>query len=281
MGAALLITLREGFEGALVVSIVLAYLRQIGRRDAFRQVWLGVGAAVALSLVVGAVAYRVLGGLEGDLEHIVFAGVSLVAVGVLTWMLFWMRTHSRTMGQRLRQQVDQALESESVWGVASVAFFAVLRESLETVLFMLAVLLGADRLEWGIGGALGVVGAVLLGYLIYQGGRRINLRLFFNITGGLILVIAAGLVAKAVAWMQESGVVPTYLGHVWDLRERALVGHGILAEVLHGLFGWNPWPSAMEVVAWLAYVVIFGWLLFAAGRPTSGARQTQPVRPGA
>jgi len=276
MGGALLVTLREGFEGALIVSIVLAYLRQIGRRDAFRQVWFGVVAALGVSTIVGAAAYHLLGGLEGDLEHIVFAGVSLVAVAILTWMIFWMRSQSRTIGRRLRQQVERALESESRLGVASVAFFAVLRESLETVLFMLALLLGANRLEWAIGGALGVVGAVLLGYLAYQGGSRINLRLFFTITGALLLVIAAGLIAKSVAWLQESGVVPIFLGHVWDLREQPVVGHGMVSDLLHGLFGWNPWPSALEVVAWLLYVAIVGWLLFGA-RPRSGTSQSEPV----
>ncbi len=279
MGAALLITLREGLEAGLVVSIVLAYLRQIGRRDAFRQVWLGIFAAFGLASAFGVAAYLVVGGLEGDARRIVFGAVSLAAATMLTWMLFWMRTQARTMSRHLREQVDAALRSESLWGVASVVFLAVVRDSIETVLFMLAILFGTSPLGWAVGAALGLAGAVALSFVIYQGGRRINLGLFFSVTGGMVLIIAAGLAAKGVAWLQEAGVVPTFLWPVWNLRQTALVGHGAVAQFLNGLFGWNPQPSIEEVVVWVAYLAVFGYLFFLAGRPSKPAprRVEQPA----
>ncbi len=147
MAAAFLITLREGLEAALIVSIVLTYLRQIGRQDAFRQVWLGLGAAVGVGTVVGTLAYLLIGGLEGSLRLLVFAGISLAAVVVLTWMIVWIRKQARSLSRHLQEQVNQALASGSLWGVTSVVFVAALRESLETVLLLLAVLLGSSPLD--------------------------------------------------------------------------------------------------------------------------------------
>jgi high-affinity iron transporter len=270
MGAAFLITLREGLEAAVIVSIVLTYLRQIGRQDAFRQVWLGLGAAIGVGALVGVLTYGLIGGLEGDLRRLVFAGVSLAAVAVLTWMLVWMRKQERSLSRQLQEQVDQALASGSLWGVTSVVFVAALRESLETVLFLLAVLLGTSPWELGVGGALGLVGAVALGYLIYHGGRRINLRLFFRVTGALVLVIAAGLFAKGIAWLQEAGVLPTFLWPVWNVEEVPLIGSGRVAQFLNGLLGWNPRPSIEEVGIWLLYLVVVGYFFFIIGRkPTA------------
>jgi high-affinity iron transporter len=275
MAAAFIITLREGLEAALIVSIVLAYLRQIGRQDAFRQVWLGLGAAIGVGAVVGILTYVLIGGLEGDLRRLVFAGVSLTAVAVLTWMLVWMRKQERSLSRQLQEQVDQALASGSLWGVTSIVFVAALRESLETVLFLLAVLLGTSAWQLAIGGVLGLVGAVALGYLIYHGGRRINLRLFFRVTGALVLVIAAGLFAKGIAWLQEAGALPTFLWPVWNVEDVPLIGSGRVAQFLNGLFGWNPRPSIEEVGIWLLYLVLVGYFYFIARKPTAPpARRT-------
>lgn len=280
MWAALLITLREGLEAALVVAIVLAYLRQIGRRDRFRSVWLGVGAAVGLAAAVGAVAYAALDGLEGDARRITFGLVSLAAVGVLTWMIFWMRKQAANIRRELQAQVDRALESGSTLALASVAFFAILREGMETALFMMAVLTGSSGLEVGVGGLLGLAGAVALGYLIYQGGRRINLRRFFQVTGLLIIVFAAGLLARGIAWLQEAGVLTTYLWPVWNLRDNDIVGRGTFAQFLSGLLGWNPSPSIEELLAWACYLAVAGWFFLSGTvgpRPAPGAADSRPA----
>lgn len=273
MGAAFLITLREGFEAAVIVSIVLTYLRQIGRQDAFRQVWIGLGAAIGVGTLVGGLAYLLIGGLEGSLRSLVFGGVSLTAVAVLTWMLVWMRKQDRSLSRQLQEQVDEALASGSLWGVTSVVFVAALRESLEMVLFLLAVLLGTSPLELGIGGVLGLIGATTLGYLIYHGGRKINIRLFFRITGALILVIAAGLFAKGIAWLQEAGVLPTFLWPLWNVEEVPLIGYGRVAQFLNTLFGWNPRPSIEEVGIWLLYLVFVGYFYFVGRKPTTSTRR--------
>jgi high-affinity iron transporter len=275
MGAALLITLREGLEAALIISIVLAYLRQVGRRDAARQVWLGVGAALGLAAIVGAILYGLVGELEGDEERIVYAAITLAAVAMLTWMLFWMRKQARTASRELRAQLDKALVERSSWAVASVAFLAVIRDALETVLFMLAILAGSSALSLGLGAALGLAGAVALGIAIYRGGRRINLGLFFNLTGGLVLVIAAGMAAKSIVWLQTSGLVPTFFWPVWDASGQPLLGHGTVAQFLGSLFGWDPTPSIEELAVWLAYLVIFAYLYFLRGRKPGQHRTAQ------
>lgn len=279
MAASLVIALREGLEAALVVSIVLAYLRQIGRRDAFRRVWVGVAGALALSLLVGVAAYRVIGDIEvedSNAGRLIFAAVGLLAVGVLTWMVFWMRAQSRSIGRTLRAQVAEALEGgRSEWGVAWVAFFAVVRESLEMVLLMLAVLVGTDRDGWGVGSVVGLGLAVALGYAVYQGGRRINLGLFFNVTGGLVLVVAAGMLSRSVSWLQQAGAISTLHSPVWDVTGTPIVGHGAIADLLAGLFGWNPSPSVEAVAVWIGYLAVIGYLYF-FGRPRR--RTSQPER---
>ena len=282
MGASLVIALREGLEAALVVSIVLAYLRQIGRRDAFRHVWVGVGAAIVVSLVVGLAAYRAIGDLEVEDSHagqLAFAAVALLAVGVLTWMVFWMRAQSRSISGTLRAQIAEALDGDrSAWGVAWVAFFAVVRESLEMMLLMLAVLIGTNRGEWGIGTIIGLSAAVGLGYVIYQGGRRINLGVFFNVTGALVLVVAAGLLDRAVSWLQEAGTISSLYRPVWDVTGAPVVGHGFTADLLSGLFGWNPNPSVEAVAVWGAYLVVIGFLFFfGRPRPRRGRPEAQSL----
>jgi high-affinity iron transporter len=279
MGATILITLREGIEVALILSIVMAYLRKIGRQDAFKQVWIGMAAAFGLAALIGFVAYKLIGGLEGNARSIVFAGVSLGAVVMLTWMLFWMRAQARTMSRQLREQVDEAIKSGSTWGIASVAFFTVLRDGIETVLFMLAILFGTSPMQWILGMVIGLSTAAMLGYMIYQGGRRINIGLFFNFTGGMVIFIGAGLFSRGIAWLQESGVLPTFLWPVWNVSDVAVIGHGQVALLFGGLFGWNPRPSIEEVAVWTVYLIVFGYFYFFAGRSKSQSHPAKKAAP--
>lgn len=279
MGATILITLREGIEVALILSIVMAYLRKIGRQDAFKQVWIGMAAAFGLSALIGIVAYKLIGGLQGEARSIVFAGVSLGAVVMLTWMLFWMRAQARTMSRQLREQVDDAIKSGSTWGIASLAFFTVLRDGIETVLFMLAILFGTSPMQWILGLVIGVSTASVIGYTIYQGGRRINLGLFFNFTGGMVILIGAGLFSRGIAWLQEAGVLPTFLWPVWNLTGVPLIGQGQVAQLFGGLFGWNPRPSIEELAVWVVYLTVFGYLFFIGGRSKSQSHAAKKAAP--
>ena len=266
MGAAFLITLREGLEAAIIVAVVMAYLRQLGRADQFAWVAAGALAGVCVSLAAGAGIYVAVGELEGRAEEITEGIFALVAVGVLTWMIFWMRRQARTLGAELRGQVDRALETGAVLGLVSIVFVGVLREGLETALFLLAVVFDTGAVSTAVGAFAGLAVAVVLGYAFYRGGQRINLRLFFQITGGLIIVVAAGLFSKGVHELQEAGVFDTLLAPVWNVESNAVVGHGQFAAFLKGLLGWSPEPSIEQLAVWVFYLTAASWFFYLDGR---------------
>ena len=266
MGAAFLITLREGLEAALIVAIVMAYLRQLGRADQFRWVAAGALAGVVVALGAGTGVYLAVGELEGRAEEFTEGIIALVAVGVLTWMVFWMRRQARTIGAELRERVDRALATGAVLGLAAIAFVGVVREGLETALFLMAVLFDSGAGSTAVGAFAGLAVAIVLGYGIYQGGQRINLRLFFQVTGGLIIIVAAGLFGKGVHELQEAGAFSTLFSPVWDVEANPIIGHGQFAAFLKGLFGWSPEPSIEQVLVWLFYITTACWFFYLDGR---------------
>jgi len=256
---AFFVTLREGLEAALIVSIVLAYLTRISAsRDALRAVWAGTAAAVAVSIATGAVLFFTVGELEGRSEEI-FEGIAMfVAVAFLTWMVFWMRRQAAGMRQSLEVRVRDALVAGSTIGIAGLVFFAVVREGWETALFLFAITETGSPAATAVGSVLGLVGAVLLGVAFYRGSRRLNLRHFFAVTGILLIVFAAGLLAHGVHEFQEAGLLPMTVEHVWDtnsvINEDSRGG-----ELITALFGYNGNPSLLELVAWASYLSIGLW----------------------
>jgi high-affinity iron transporter len=271
MGAAFLITLREGLEAALIVAIVLAYLRQLGRQDQFAVAAGGAVAGVAVSVAAGAILYVAIGGLEGRAEHLTEAFIALAAVAVLTWMIFWMRGQARSLGGELRSQVDQAIAGGSVLGLTSIVFIGVVREGLETALFLIAVIFDSGALNTAIGALAGLAVASVLGYAFYRGGQLINLRLFFQVTGGLIIIVAAGLLGKGIFQLQAEGVFNSLWWPVWDLTNVDALNHSTFAQFLRGLFGWNPEPSIEQIIAYVGYVVVASWFFFHGRLPASFA----------
>jgi high-affinity iron transporter len=258
MGATFLIALREGLEMALIVAIVLAYLRKIGRDGAARPVWLGTLAAVGVSVVAGIAIFAAIGELHGKTEQITEGIVALAAAGVLTWMVFWMRRQARSMKGDLQRRVEEALASGSTVALASLAFFAVVREGLETALLLLGSSVGDESsVAQLIGGLAGLAAAIAIGYLFYKGSHRVNLRSFFTATGVLILLFAAGLLAKSVGEFQEAGVIGSMSEHLWDISRVGWLNpdSGGFAEFLKGLFGWNPAPSLEMVLVYFAYAI--------------------------
>jgi high-affinity iron transporter len=253
LGAAL-VTTREGLEASLIVGIVLAYLAKTENRRYFRIIWLGTAAAVALSIVLGAALFFTVGELEGRGEQI-FEGVAmLAAVAVLTWMIFWMRKQARMIKPELEEKLQSAIVSGSAVGLASVVFFAVLREGWETALFIFAVGESSSPLATGIGALIGLVISISLGVALYMGSRRLNLRQFFTVTGVLLIVFAAGLLAHAVHEFQEAAILPETVEHLWNTN--ALVSEDShVGKFLTALFGYNGDPSLLEVAVWLAYLV--------------------------
>lgn len=265
MGAALLVTLREGLEAALIISILLAYLKQLERYDGSRKVWLGAVTAVAVSIVVGWIIFTVGAEFEGRAEEIFEGLVSLVAVIVLTWMIFFMRRAGSKMRSELRERVDSALAGGGV-ALGLLAFTVVLREGIETALFLFGTdqVTGGSRAATVFGGLVGLAIAIVLGYLIYQGGIHMNLRIFFKVTGALLLVVAAGLLAFSVHELQEVHVLPGDDSKAYDVSHILSSDPDVSLPggMLRALIGYHDNPSVLEVVAWASYLLIAGFLFF-------------------
>ncbi len=207
MGAGV-VTLREGFEASLVVGIVLAFLDRTGRRDGFLAVWVGALAAVALSVLFAVGLFLVGAELEGTAEKVWEGSTMLAAAALLTWMVFWMRRQARTIRAELEGRVQAALASGSVLALALVAFVGVGREGLETALFLFSSTEGGKSALSVTAGLVGLGLAVALGYLFYRGSSRLDLRKFFTLTSGLLLVFAGYLLASGLHELAEAGIIP-------------------------------------------------------------------------
>jgi high-affinity iron transporter len=284
VGSALLLTLREGLEAALIVAIVLAYLKRLGREQAFATVWLGTGAAVALSLIAGIIVFNVLGGLEGAAEEITEGVIAFTAAGVLTWMIFWMGRQARYIKGTLHAKVDAAVAAGSATALAGIAFVAVLREGLETALFLLSTGVGAESNAGQlVGGLIGLTVAAALGYLVYIGSRRVNLRVFFRVTGILILFFAAGLLSKGIHEFQEVAYIGSLNAHVWDVSSITVLNPDVSTsgEFLKGLFGWSPAPSIEMLIAYFAYLIPVGAAFLGMTRRMPAVVQKRTAEAGA
>lgn len=253
MGSSFIITLREGLEASLIIAILLTYLRKTGRQADSRSVWLGTAAATFVCLVAGTLIYIFIDGLHGKVEQAVEGFIALAAVGVLTYMIFWMRTNSQSLGSHLRGKVDRSTNA----ALFTIAFVAVLREGLETVLFLLgAETQTSSGLSVVVGGLIGLVTAIGIGVLIYNGSSRVNLKTFFSFTAVLLLLFAAGLAGKAVHELREligweSGWLIT---SAWTI-ETGFLAKGTLYDFMKGLFGWNASPERIRVLAYFAYLI--------------------------
>jgi high-affinity iron transporter len=255
MLSASLITLREGLEAALIVGIVLGYLQQIGRRDRAPIVWAGVGIAALLSTLI-AVAMRVIGAeLEEPFEQIFEGTTMLLAVAVLTWMIFWMRYQGRFLKSTLERNVQTAITRGEKWGLFGLAFFAVFREGLETALFLAANAFAADAQGTLIGALIGIALAIVMGVLIYVYSVRLNVKLFFDVTSILLIIFAAGLIAHAVHEFQEIGWLPILMERAWN-TEWLLTNDSIIGSILRALVGYNAKPSLLEVTTYIGYLLI-------------------------
>ncbi|MEW6034220.1 MAG: iron uptake transporter permease EfeU [Chloroflexota bacterium] len=256
MLSSLLITLREGLEAALIIGIILAYLAKTGNRQGFKHVWAGTGLAVLTSLVIGMAIYFTAGELEGWAEEVFEGTAMLLAVGVLTWMVFWMRQQARNIKTHLHAEIQSALRSRASFGLALLAFVAVVREGIETVLFLFAAIKTAESpISFAAGGLLGLAAAAVIGYTIYKGTSRLNLRAFFNITGVMLVLFAAGLLAHGIHEFHEAGIIPPAVEHVWDTND-VLPEKSALGRFLTALLGYNGNPSLVEVTSYFAYLVL-------------------------
>ena len=270
MGASLLITLREGLEIAIVLAILAGYLVKTDRRSRLRAVWLGSGVALVVCVVVGVIVHLGTDGLRGKGEQAVEGGLALSAALVLTYMILWMRKNSRSLGGHLRAKIDVA---DTGYALGVVAFVAVAREGLETVLFLLGAETGsASGSEVVIGGVLGLLVSAIIGLLIYVGGSRINLGKFFRYTGLLLILFAAGLAGKAAHEFRELLGFETgwLIDPMWTINSGSLAS-GSLHDFLQGLFGWSPNPERIRVLAYIAYAIPVLWFFLRPERATDTA----------
>lgn len=293
MFANYLIGLREGLEAALVVSILVAYLVKVGRRDRLAVVSGGVALAVGVSVGFGALLTYTSTSLLSDFKgQEVFGGtMSLLAVVFVTWMVFWMRRTARGMRAELDGRLASALQL-GVFAVALTSFLAVAREGLETALFFWSAVQAAGSTTGPVTGfSLGIVTAVVLAWLLYRRSVRLNLARFFTWTGAGLIVIAAGVSAYAIHDLQEGGVIGGLNSLAFDVSTQIPAGSWY-GELLRGVVNFSPQTTVIQAIVWVAYVVPVMTLFFLGGRrtprkasrpasalPAEGAPTPQPKTP--
>ena len=279
MIANFLIGLREGLEAALVVVILVAYLVKTGRRDLLPAVWTGVALAAGISLGFGALLTFGPSGLDDDTQEAIGGVLSVVAVGFVTWMIFWMARSARTLSTELKSAVDRAALAGRA-SLVGVAMLAVGREGLETALFLWANTQAAARGTRSdalplTGALLGLLVAVGIAAGSYRGALRINLSKFFAWTGGFLVVVAAGVLAYGVHDLQEGGLLPEANALAFDVS-RQIPPTSVAGTLLKGVFNFSPRTTVLEAVVWVAYVAVVLTLFIRAIRPRPAA-----VAPGA
>jgi high-affinity iron transporter len=256
MLATLVIFLREGVEASMIIAILLAYLNRIGRRDHFKDVFIGVGAALILATAGGAIAYETIRSYDGSRIQTIFeTGTYILAASVLTYMTFWMRKHARSLSKELRAKADAALDGKARWGLGLLAFQAVGREGLETVVFTLAIIFSTSTAGAMTGAAIGLAGALGIAFVIYRLGHRLNLARFFTVIGVLLMVFAAGLLADVVENLQQLGWLPVLNSPMWHTTS-LLSESSALGDVLHSFFGYSDAPTPGQLVTYVAYLAI-------------------------
>jgi high-affinity iron transporter len=273
-----LIGLREGLEAALVVVILAAFLVKTDRRWALRYVWAGVAVAIALSVALGAVLTFGTQQLTFEQQELIGGGASILAVGFVTAMVFWMRTAARTISGELKGRLDKALDIGPL-AVALVGFLGVGREGLETAIFFYATTqaAGQGNAQPLIGWVVGLGAAVLLGLAIYRGAVKINLAMFFRYTGILLIVVAAGILAYGLHDLQEAGVLPGLNNLAFDVS-RTVPADSWYGALLKGIFNFSPQTTWLQAVAWVLYV---GTVLTLFLRPVKVSAATAPTGPAA
>jgi high-affinity iron transporter len=301
--ATFLIGLREGLEAALVVGILVAYLSRLGRRDVLPRLWVGVGLAVALALTIGAVLTFGAYTLTFEAQELLGGTLSLVAVAMVTWMIFWMQRTARTLKRTLEGGVDRALATGGLWGLVAIGFVSVAREGVETTLLLWSMVQSFGEAPAALAGALlGLAAAVVLGWALARGMLRLDLRVFFGWTGAFLVIVAAGVLAYAIHDLQEAGALPgpftaaaridPVTGEVavgwaalpfgWAFDVSAAIPPGsALAAMLQATVGFMPRMSWLQVIAWVLYVGIVGGIWLRGQLRSRPAARPAPAGAGA
>ncbi len=268
-----LLSLREGIEAALIVGILLGAVRQIKRVDLVPVIWLGTVSAGVLSILT-AVLLTTFGLEMKDPGEAIFEGFTmLIAAALLTWMIFWMSRQARTLKSSLEADIHRASQFGQR-AIFSVAFIAVLREGIELALFLTASVFVSNSLQTMVGAILGLGTAILLGWSIFASTLRLDLRRFFQVTGVMLVLFAAGLFAHGIHEFTEVGWIPSIIDRVWDFS--AIISkESIPGQLLAALFGYNPSPTLAEMIAYFSYFVAIGIGLKLSGRKPAKEALTQ------
>ncbi len=268
------IFLREGIEAAMIVAILLAYLKRVGQRHLFSDVYWGVGAAFGLILAGGIAAYLLIDQYSGSNIQTYFETATyLLAATILTYMTFWMQSHARGLSGELQQKSDLAISEGGRWGLRLLSFQAVGREGLETMVFTLAIIFANSKqaavpvhgkLLW-LGALLGLATALAIAFGIYRMGARINLQLFFRVLGVALFIFAAGLLADAIQNMQDLNWLPFMHHQLWN--SSGLIQEGSnFGDVLHSLVGYAERPTTLQALVWVTYMIAGTTLFLRMGR---------------
>ncbi|ARJ07591.1 high-affinity Fe2+/Pb2+ permease (plasmid) [Cnuibacter physcomitrellae] len=271
MFANYLIGLREGLEAALVVGILLSYIKRLDRPGLASRIWIGVGIAIAISLGLGAILTFGTYGLSFGAKEAIGGGLSIIATGFVTWMVFWMLRTSQNMRGTLHGEIDRAVAA-SAWSLVIVAFFAVGREGIETALFIWAAVqsVGSNSLPL-VGAALGIATAVVLGYVIYRGMVKVNLAKFFAWSGAFLIVLAAGVLSYGIHDLQEGGILPGLHDLAFDVSS-VIPPDSWYGTLLKGTVNFSPATTWLELTVWLLYFVPTMFFFLRTVRRNSRAR---------
>jgi high-affinity iron transporter len=279
-----LIGLREGLEACLIVVILVAYLVKSDRRALLPRVWAGVGVAVGISLAFGAILTFGPSGLSFEAQEAIGGTLSILAVGLVTWMIFWMARSAKGLSADLRGRVDKAADAGRL-SLVVVAMLAVGREGLETALFLWAATQATARGATSTsapltGAALGLATAVALGYLVYRGALRLNLSKFFTWTGGFLILVAAGVLAYGVHDLQEARILPGLDSLAFDVSDQ-ISPTSWLGTLLKGTLNFSPATTWLEATVWVLYVVpvlvLFVRQIRQNGRPSAPSKSAVPA----
>jgi high-affinity iron transporter len=275
-----LIGLREGLEASLVVSILVAYLVRTGNRDRLGPIWIGVGAAVASSLAAGLIFTYVYNDLSFEAQEAFGGGMSILAVGFVTWMVFWMKRQSRYLKHELSDKLAIALQGSAV-GLAVVAFLAVGREGLETALFVWsAVNATGDGMTPLVGAVLGLSASVVLAWLLYRKSVTINMARFFTFTGAALVIVAAGVLAYGVHDLQEAGILPGLRSLAFDVSDQ-IPPSSWYGTLLKGTINFSAETTWLQAIAWFGYAIPVLVLFFRPARPSSAPHHREHLAPAA
>lgn len=253
MFAGILITIREGLEAFLVVGILLGYLTKLKQQQYFKYVWAGSLVGILASTLI-AYAFQILKvELEGVVAEVFEVSVAAIAIAVLSYMIVWMQKQSKDIKGNLQSKVNNAFSKKQVWGIAVLAFVTIIREGIETALFLTAVT-GEGLLA---GAVIGLILAAVMAVLLFKSTVKLELKKFFLVTGLLLIFVAAGLVSHSVHALGELGIVPQIVEHVWNL-EWLISDVSLLGRLLHAFIGYESSPSLMQAIAYSSYLLVIG-----------------------